>query len=448
MAISEHELIYPDGPPTDFIGGHLLSLRRNPLDFLNENMRYGDLTHLKFMKYNGYQINHPDLLRQVLTTDNAIWHKSVIYKRMLKDYLGDGILSVDGEYWRTQRKLMQPAFHVKRVGAYADTMVEYALHMLDGWQDGEVRDVAEDLMAVTLNIVGKTLFNSDFRTESERVAEALEFMLENIITASQQIIHLPEWIPTPTKYRKQRTIEMLDAVVMPIITARRQSNEDTGDLLSMLMLAQDEDGNGMTDKQLRDEAMTIVLAGHETTANALTWTLYLLSQNPDIYEQLQTEIDTVLSSRPATMADLRDLPYAEKVIKESMRLLPPVWSLGRQARQDTELGGYAIPKYSTAIIPIWSVHRDARWYPNPQRFDPDRWTEENEANRPRYAYLPFGAGPRVCIGNSFAMMEAVLLLATILQQVRVSLVDGHPVEPEPLITLRPKYGMKMHIERR
>ncbi|MEO1289021.1 MAG: cytochrome P450 [Chloroflexota bacterium] len=448
MAIPEQELTYPEGPPTDIIGGHLISLRRDSLGFLTENMQYGDITHIKFLKYDGYQVNHPDLIRQVMTTDNAIWHKSIIYKRQLKDYLGDGILTVDGDFWRNQRKLMQPAFHVKRISAYADTMVDYALHMLEDWRDGEVRDVADDMMAVTLNIVGKTLFDTDFRKESDQVSEALGFMLEEIVHASQQIFHLPEWIPTPTKYRKQRTIDMLDDVVMPIIQARRASGEDTGDLLSMLLMAEDEDGNSMSDQQLRDEAVTLVLAGHETTANALTWTLYLLSQNPEVYEKLQAEIDAVLGSRPATMEDLRQLSYTEQVIKESMRVLPPVWSVARQARETTELGGYPIRKYATAVIPIWGVHHDERWYPDPYQFKPERWTEKNEAQIPRYAYLPFGAGPRVCVGNSFAMMEAVLVLATILQKVHVSLVEGHKVEPEPLLTLRPKYGMKMYITRR
>lgn len=448
MAIIETDVprVYPPSPPKDFVGGHLLSLRRDSLGFLTRNMQYGDLTHLKFLKYDAYQVNHPDLIRQVLMQDNAIWHKSIIYKRSLKDYLGIGMLNADGDFWRRQRQLSQPAFHVNRISAYADTMVDYAYRMLDEWQAGETRDIAEDMMKVTLFIVGKTLFDTDLREESGHVAEALEFMLEDIINASQQLFHLPDWMPTPMKYRKQQTIELLNQVVMPMIEARRKNNEDTGDLLSMLLLAQDDNGEGMTDEQIRNEALTLVLAGHETTANALTWTLYLLSQNPDIAEQLYAEIDTVIGTRRPTLADLRNLPYTENVIKEGMRVYPPVWTVARQTQEATELGGYSIPKYATAIIPIWSVHHDERWYPNPMQFDPDRWSEERAKDIPRYGYLAFGGGPRICIGNAFAMMEAQLILVSILQRFRLTLADGHRVIPEPLVTLRPKYGMKMTIQ--
>ncbi|MGJ3237110.1 MAG: cytochrome P450 [Anaerolineae bacterium] len=438
---------YPPGPPTDFIGGHLLSLRRDSLGFLSANMAHGDLAHIKFMQYDGYQVNHPDLIGQVLR-DSALWHKSIIYKEPLKAYLGEGLLSADGNFWRRQRKLMQPAFHVNRISAYADTMVDYIQRLLDEWRDGEVRDIASDMMRVTLHVVGKTLFNADFRTESGRVAEALDYMLEDIIDASQTIIRLPEWIPTPKRYRRRHTITLLDQVVKPLIQARRASGEDTGDLLSMLLLAQDDDGEGMSDDQVRNEALTLVLAGHETTASTLTWTLYLLSEHPQIAEKLYAEIDSVLGQRPPGLDDLPHLPYTEQVIKEGMRMYPPVWSVGRQASQPTELGGYAIAQYATAIVPIWSVHRDPRWYPQPLQFEPERWGDERAGAVPRHAYLPFGGGPRICIGNAFAMMEARLLLASIVQQFQVSHVDGHPVEPEPLVTLRAKHGMLMHLSRR
>lgn len=439
---------YPSGPPTDLIGGHLLSMRRDALGFLTDNMQYGALAHLKFLKYDAYQVNHPDLIGQVLTKDNAIWHKSVVYKHTLKDYLGEGLLNSDGDFWRRQRKLMQPAFHVNRISAYADTMVDYAQRLLSNWRDGEIRDIAEEMMQVTLYIVGKTLFDADFQTTSGDVAEALDYMLADIIDASQTVIRLPDWMPTPMKYRKQRTIELLHSVVMPIIQARRASGEDTGDLLSMLLLAEDENGHGMSDEQIRNEALTLVLAGHETTANALTWTLYLLSQYPAVADKLRDEVDRVLGKRLPTLADLKNLTYTEQVIKEGMRVYPPVWSVARQARQATQLGEYQIGKYATAVIPIWSVHHDERWYPNAKVFEPERWADERAEAVPRYAYLPFGGGPRICIGNSFAMMEAQLILASIVQQFHLSHVEKHRVVPEPLVTLRPKYGMKMRLEKR
>lgn len=448
MAVLNTVSSYPPGPRKDIIGGHLLSMRRDSLAFLSNNMQYGDLTHIKFLKYDAYQLNHPDLIGQVLTKDNAIWHKSVVYKHSLKDYLGIGLINSDGDYWRRQRKLMQPAFHINRISAYAETMVNYAQQMLNNWQDGEVRDIAEDMMQVTLYVVGKTLFDADLRTEAGRVSEALDYMLEDIIDASQTVIQLPDWIPTPRRRRRRQTIELLNQVVLPMIEARRASGEDTGDLLSMLLMAKDESGDGMSDEQLRNETLTLVLAGHETTANSLTWTLYLLSQNPDIAEKLQEEINSVIGNRLPTLADLKNLTYTEDVIKESMRIYPPLWSVARQTRESTQLGDYPIGKYATVLIPIWAVHHDERWYPNPWSFEPERWSDERADAVPRYAYLPFGGGPRICIGNSFAMMEAQLILVSILQQFKLTHVEGHQVVPEPLVTLRPKYGMKMRLEKR
>jgi cytochrome P450 len=440
--------VYPAGPKLDFVGGHLLSLRRDALGFMMNNLPYGDLVGLKFMKFDAYQLNHPDLVGQVLTKDNAIWHKSIVYKSSLQDYIGEGLLNADGDFWRRQRKLMQPSFHVKRIDAYAETMVDYAIAMLAGWQDGEERDIAADMMQVTLNVVGKTLFDADLSERSSTVAHALEFMLEDIIASSQSIIRLPEWMPTPARMRRKDTIEQLDSVILPMIEARRKKPEDRGDLLSMLLLAQDDEGAGMSDRQLRNEVLTLILAGHETTANALSWTFYLLSQNPDVARKLEAEADTVLGARRPNLADLKAMPYSEQVIKEAMRLYPPVWSVGRQNTVATTLGGYAVRRGSTAIIPIWALHHDERHFPDAECFMPERWTEDMEAALPRYAYLPFGGGPRICIGNAFAMMEARLLLMAIVQQYRLVHVAGHRVEPEPLVTLRPRYGMRMRMEKR
>jgi cytochrome P450 len=440
---------FPPGPATDIVGGHLLSLRRDPLNFTTENMqRYGGLVHLKLAKYDGYQVTEPDLLQQIMTTDSRIWHKSIVYKGILADYLGDGLLISDGDFWRRQRKLMQPTFHTKRIQAYAEAMVDYTQRMLADWQVGQVRDIDAEMMRLTLFIVGKTLFDVELKNDSDKIAVALGNMLHDIMDEARSLVNLPDWIPTPLRMRKQRTIQMLQDVIMPIIEERRTSTEDRGDLLSMLLLARDYDGNGMTDAQIRDEALTIVLAGHETTANALTWALYLLAQNPGVEAKLQQEVDRVLAGSIPALDDLKQLPYTEMVLKEAMRLYPPAWSVSRQTQEATELAGYPIRRKSMVIISIYAAHRDKRFFPNPEKFDPERFTPENEAQLHKYAYLPFGGGPRVCIGNAFAMMEARLILASIVQRYRLSLLDGHNVEPDPQLTLRPKYGMKMRLHPR
>jgi cytochrome P450 len=442
-------MTFPPGPATDIVGGHLLSLRNDPLTFTTNNMRqYGGIVHLKLAKYDGYQVTDPDLLQQILTTDSRIWHKSIVYKGILADYLGNGLLVSDGDFWRRQRKLMQPTFHTKRISAYAQTMVDYTQRMFDGWQAGKVLDIDAEMMRLTLFIVGKTLFDTDLKDDSAKIATALGKMLHDIMDEAGSLVNLPDWIPTPLRFRKQRTIQMLEDVIMPIIEEHRATKEDRGDLLSMLLMAQDDDGSGMSDEQVKHEALTIVLAGHETTANTLTWTLYLLSQYPKIEAKLQQEVDTVLQGRIPMLEDLKRLPYTEMVLKEAMRLYPPAWSVSRQTQEATELGGYPIRRKSMVVISIYAAHRNEAYFPNAEVFDPERFTPENEAKLHKYAYLPFGGGPRICIGNAFAMMEAQLILASIVQRYCLSLLAGHPVELDPQLTLRPKHGMKMQLYQR
>lgn len=438
----------PPSPPQGIIGGHLLKFA-DPLPFYMQNFRdYGDIVKLNANGINLYQINNPDLIQEVVVHKAKSFHKSPIYKRLLSIYLGNGLLISDGEFWKRQRKLAQPAFHVKRINAYAETMTNYSQHMLDEWQDGQQRNINEEMMRLTLWIVGKTLFDADLSTSSGEVAEALEFLLADIPKTAKQIIRLPNWVPTPTRSRRKQVIETLAGIMNPIIEDRRRTGEDHGDLLSMLLLARDDDGKGMTDQQLRDEAITLVLAGHETTANALTWTFYLLSQNPEAEAKLLTEVDSVLGGNPPTLEDLGKLDYTEMVLKESMRLYPPAWNFGRQAQEDVEIGDYLLPKESGVLIASYVVHRHPDYWDEPERFIPERFRPEAEHARHKYAYFPFGGGPRICIGNSFAMMEAKIILASFVQRYRLHLVPGHSAEPEPLITLRPKYGMQMTLEKR
>jgi cytochrome P450 len=357
-------------------------------------------------------------------------------------------LTSEGDFWKRQRKLAQPAFHYKRIASYADTMTQHTHALLKTWQIGETRMIDREMMKVTLSIVNKTLFNVDISAEADRIGDAMNVILHAANENMNAVVALPAWIPTPKRYHQKRMIAQLDALIQQFISERRATKADNGDLLSMLLLAQDEDGQGMDDKQLRDEVMTMFLAGHETTANALMWTFYLLSQHSDIKQRLYAEIDRVLGDRTATLQDLAQMPYLEMVLKESMRLYPPVAALSRSPYADLQISGYTLPKDATMQISIYALHRSTRYWQNPDTYDPERFSAENEANIPRYAYLPFGGGPRVCIGNQFSMMEAKLLLVTIMQHVDLELVPNHQVIPEQLLTLRAKNSLPMVIKQR
>jgi len=448
---AQSELTHHLTPPTPdegWFGGHILQYHGNPLPFLLQNMNdYGGIAHFRVFKYHFYQINDPDLIGQVLVKKAKSFHKSALYKKVLGEYLGNGLLISDGDFWKRQRKLSQPAFHTGRIHTYADTMVDYTLQLRDQWSDGEVVNIAEDMMRLTLFIVAKTLFHADVSKDAKEVGNALDVLLHQVIEASRRVVRLPDWVPTPQKFRKQHAIETLNTITMNIINERRASGEDTGDLLSMLLMVRDDDGVGMTDEEVRDEVLTLFLAGHETTANAITWSFYLLSQHPDVEARVVDEIQTVLGDRPPTLDDLRDLPYTLMVFKEAMRLYPPAWAFSRQAIEDVEIGDYTIPKKWDVLVVPYVVHRNPDIWDDPEKFDPERFSADNEKQIPRHAYLPFGGGARVCIGNSFALMEGHLVLATLLQHYKLELVQK-TVEPEPLVTLRPKGGLHMRVIKR
>ena len=358
--------------------------------------------------------------------------------------MGQGLVTSNGDFWKRQRRLVQPAFHTGRISAYAETMVTYALESMEHWRDGQVLDVDEEMMQLTLMIVGRTLFDADASTTVNQVKKAVSVVQKASNTANL----LPAWVPTPLRIRSRRANAMLDKIVYGFINQRRATGEDRGDLLSMLLLSQDEDGERMTDKQVRDEAVTLFLAGHETTANALNWTFWLLAQYPEAEARLHQELDSALGGNPPELEDLRRLPYTEMVIKESMRLMPPVWSIGRFNREATEVLGYPFPERSGTQIVIYGVHRHPDIWQRPDEFVPERWADASINDIPRYAYLPFGGGPRICIGNSFAMMEANLLLATIAGRYRLRLIDGVEIKPQPFITMFPRDGLPMRLEKR
>ncbi len=441
---------YPPGPKRKIPFASVLSYRRGPLPFFqNLANQYGDISYFRLGPQEAYFLNHPDYIKDVLVTNNQNFMKGLVLQRA-KRLLGEGLLTSEGDYHRRQRRLAQPAFHRQRIVSYADLMTSYALRLRERWHDGETRDMSGEMMRLTLAIVGKTLFDADVESDAADVGEAMSAVMELFETLTLPFFELLQRLPLPQLRRFDNAKRKLDRIIFRLIEDRRRSGVDRGDLLSMLLLAHDEEGDGgqMSDEQLRDELMTIFLAGHETTANALTWTWYLLSQQPEIERKLHCELDEVLGSNPPAFADVARLPYTEKIFAESMRLYPPSWAIGRLATVDCEIGGYPVGRKALVLMSQYVMHRDARYYPDPDRFDPERWTTHARDTRPQFSYFPFGGGPRRCIGEGFAWMEGILLIATVAQQWRMRLVPHHPVALKPVITLRPKHGMKMTLSRR
>jgi len=429
------------------IVGVLPQFRKNPPVFLQSLARdHGDLVHFRLGPQDIYIVSNPDWIKDILVTNQANFTKSRFLQRA-KVLLGEGLLTSEGEFHRRQRRLVQPAFHRDRLVGYASAMVETTAHTREQWTDGAQLDMAREMMRLTLGVVAKTLFSADVASDADEIGNALTqvMMLFDMV-----LMPFSEWIeklPLPSVRRFEKARDFLDKTIYGIIAERRASKQDKGDLLSMLMFAQDEDGTtGMSDKQIRDEALTLFLAGHETTANALMWAWYLLSQNPAVAEKFYNEVDRVLDGRPPTFDDLPRLKYAEGVFAEAMRLYPPAWVIGRRAKTDYPIAQYTVPAKSIIMMSPWVVHRDPRWFPEPEQVNPESWSVPDE--RPKFSYFPFGGGTRVCIGERFAWMEGVLLLATVAQRWRFKLVPGHPVATAALITLRAKHGMKMIAERR
>jgi cytochrome P450 len=440
---------FPPGPRAFLPGAHLRAMQYRPLPFLTGLARtHGDASHFRIGRMHFFFFSHPELVREVLIARNASFIKGLALQRT-KIVLGKGLLTSEGELHKRQRRLAQPAFHRQRIQHYGEEMVTKALLARERWRDDEELDVHHEMMRLTLPVVAKTLFDADVDDEADEIGDALtELMLMFPILLhplSSLIVRLP-FVPQVRRFR--RALARLDKTIYAIIAERRRSGVDRGDLLSMLLLATDVegDGSGMSDLQLRDEAMTIFLAGHETTANALAWTWYALARNPEIERELHRELDEVLGGRTPIPDDYPRLPYTEMVLAESMRLFPPVWGIGRFAAEEVTIGEWTVPKGALVLVSQWVTHHDARFWPEPERFDPLRFTPDAKASRPKTAYFPFGGGGRVCIGESFAWMEGVLLLATIAQRWRFE--KGPDVDPVALITLRPKGGMRMRARAR
>ena len=443
----------PPGPDGDFLGlRSIRRFRRDALGYLTELARtYGDLVRFPFGPFQVYLVSHPDYVHQVYVEQASKFHKTRLFKQVLKPSVGNGLLTSDGEFWRRQRRMVQPAFHSKRVESYSGVMVDYTLRMLDGWAAGQEREIHHDMMRLTMAIVGKTLFDADVSGEADRIGQAITTGIEIDNRKFNRLVQWPGWAPTPDNRKSKQALKVIDDTIMGFIRERRASGEDKagtrGDLLSMLLLAADEDGagGGMTDKQARDEAFTLFAAGHETTANALAWTWYLLSQYPQVEARLHEELDAALGGRPPAVQDLARLPYTDWIVKESLRLYPPAWTTTREPQEDVVIGGYPIPKGSTIFLSQWVSHRDPRTFDQPERFVPERWADGFEKQLPKGAYFPFAMGPRICIGNTFALMEARLVLAAMAQRYRLELLPGQTIAPQPLITLRPRDGIRMRV---
>jgi cytochrome P450 len=439
----------PDGPMGAPLLGHMLAFRRDPLAFLLRLAREypGELVRFRQGPRTVYLVKHPDLIKEVLVTRQHEFTKSRALQ-WAKLFLGEGLLTSEGEFHTRQRRLAQPAFHRQRIAGYGEEMVALAVEARERWRPGQTLDLDAEMMRLTLSVAARTLFGVDVAAVAGDVRRDVATILALFPRFSLPFFGLIQKLPLPSNARFDRAVARLDGLVYRLIAERRADPAPRRDLLSMLLGAQDEeaDGAGMTDRQLRDEVMTLLLAGHETTSNALTWTFYLLSQNPGAEARWREELRSVLGERLPTAEDLPALSGTERVLAESMRLYPPAWGIGRRAAHDLVLGGYPVPAETILALPPYVVHRDERFWPDPLRFLPERFTPEARAARPKFAYMPFGGGARSCIGEPFAWMEGVLLLATIGQRWRLRLVPGHLVEPLALMTLRPRHGMKMTAE--
>lgn len=439
----------PPGPKGHFLVGSLPEYQRNPLGFLSDcATNYGDVVYLSGL-IPSYLLSHPDFIEEMLVKKQQYLIKSQLGS-IIKPLLGNGLLLSEGEFWKKQRHLINPAFHHARIKAYSSVMVEYTQQMLATWKDGEIRDIHHSMMNLTLAIATKTLFGSQVDRDVDTIEQAIKVTLKHFDIRSTNLLLflLPDWIPTPDNLRFQKAVKQLDTIIYRLIQEHRESRQESDNLLSMLLNLQAEDGTRMSDKQVRDEVMTLILAGHETTALALSWAWYLLAKHPEVEAKLIAELQAVLAGRTPNLSDLRQLRYTEWVVLETMRLYPPIWVIPRTVKSDCEIGGYHVKKGHGLVASQWIVHRDERWFSEPDIFNPSRWDNDLIKRLPSFAYFPFGGGSRICIGKSFAMMEACLVLATIAQNYKFTLVSQQPVKPWASLSLRPKQHIRVRLDKR
>jgi len=440
---------FPPGPKKGFPGSALLRFRKNPLAYFERMAReFGDISYVKLGRRNIFLLNHPDLVRDVLVTHHENFTKGGAFARTRK-LLGNGLFFSEGEFHTRQRRMIKPAFDHRRISEFAKLMVQQAEYMRSRWHDGMRLNVSNEMLRLTLEIVAETLFGTNLQSKTSNIVTVLTKTMRSLSTRLP-FASVLEKLPFPSVRKVNACRAKLDEIVYGLINERRLSAHKHSDLLSLLLLAQREADNGaqIADEQVRDEVVTILLAGQLTTANSLSWTWYLLSKHLEVETRLHEELDAVLAGRMPTHTDLQSLPYTEKVIRESLRLYSPGWMMGRRALSDYELRDYIAPAGSILVVSPYLSHRDARYFAEPLRFNPERWTPEFRAALPKYAYFPFGGGPRGCIGEGFAWTEMILIVATVAQQWKLQLMPDHPVVPQPLVTLQPKHGLSMTVTRR
>lgn len=452
MNKSTSSISYPPGPKQRLPLFLFLNFLRNPIGVLVDISKYGDISHFKFGTQHIYFLNHPDYIRDVLVTYNNNFIKSRGLQ-LAKQVLGEGLLTSEGILHHNQRQLLLPAFHQDRLRIYATTMTEHILRMCNRWENNDTIDVHKEFMQLTLAIVCKVFFNFDIESDTKQIGKHVTTLVEYFNRARMPLAQVIEKLPLPSNRRFRCAKEQLDAIIYRIIDDHRSftNHNHHGDLISIMRASDNFSSNGsnIIPNLQRDNVMTIFLAGHETVANALTWTFYLLSQNNREEDMLHEEVDSVLGQDvPPSFVDIPKLEYTEKVLAESMRLYPPAWAVGRQAIDDCKIGRYTIPAGSTILMSQYLVHRDPRFFPEPERFNPERWNIDRRTNLPRFSYFPFGGGPRSCIGEPFAWTEGILAIATIARKWEMKLESGHQIALKPLVTLRPKYGMCMKLIQR
>ncbi|HLZ81051.1 MAG TPA: cytochrome P450 [Ktedonobacteraceae bacterium] len=431
--------------------GSLLPYKRDRLDvFLRVTRECGDVGSFHFGPFPLVVFNTSEYAHSIFVEHAYDFDKGEVIHNAFRPVIGNGIFTSEGAFHRQQRKLIAPSFQPRQITGYADTMVKYSEQIQQGWKDGETVDISHEMTQLTMSIVGKVLFDADVFTEADELGSAMTTVLGHVTHTLSSLFPIPLSWPTSRNRHARQAIAVLRGRIQKMITEREASGEEGNDLLSTLLRAREEDGKRMSDEQISDESLTLFGAGHETTATALAWAWYLLATHPDVYRSMQQEVDSVLQGIAPTYADLARLPYTLQVFKETMRLYPPAYGISRTALRDIEIDGYFIPKNGFIAVCPYTLHRRPDYFPEPEKFDPQRFTPENEKRLPRYAYMPFGAGPRICIGNHFAMMEGHLLLAALAQQVTFELVEGQRIVPDPNVnlTIRPKYGVKMIVRRR
>jgi cytochrome P450 len=436
----------PPGPKGHWLYGHLTHIREDRLAFFTR-MRdeFGDVVRVRVVNFPIYLLFHPDAVEEVLVKHNYDVRKHFAL-RINPLVLGKGLLTSEGDFWLRQRRLSQPAFLKAKLALYGQTMIDAAQRLTQAWQPGEARDMHEEFSKLTLDIAARTLFSSEVGGEAGDIVEAMHILQAHFLVRFNSLVRAPVWVPTPWNLRFRKAIRRLDAVLFRFIRQRRESGERKNDLLSLLLDARDEVGGGqMTDRQVRDEAMTLFLAGHETTALALSWTWLLLARHPHVEAELAREWSAVLGDRDIVPDDWGRLPRTEHVILEAMRLYPPAYVVGREALREITVAGHRVPRGMTLLMPQWAIHRDPRWWDRPDEFRPERWAEDKIKSLPKFAYFPFGGGPRTCIGNQFATMEMVLTLATIGRRFRFGVDSNVDVRPQATFTLRPQPGVPTRV---